>query len=138
MRFITPMLLVLSLSAAVFLRAAQSCTLTSGYHVFVIDSLPPNTPKLSMKCWSRDDDLGNHTLVPGQNFNFNFCESAWGSLFTCHLWWNGKDKTFDVYNSDWENEPCDKTHQCYWFAMQDGIYFSNRNPPRKLEKVYPW
>ncbi|KZV24248.1 hypothetical protein F511_01730 [Dorcoceras hygrometricum] len=128
---------VISLSIA-FLRA-KSCTLTSQYTVYIVSNLPPNTPMLSTHCWSRDDDLGSHTLAPGQNYNFNFCESAEGSTkFTCRLWWNGKDKTFDVFSSSWTFEPCDKTGTCNWFAKEDGIYFSNRNPPWKLQKVYPW
>ncbi|XP_073137731.1 S-protein homolog 29-like [Henckelia pumila] len=121
-------------------RVARSCTLTSQYDVSIISNLPPNTPELSMTCWSKDDNLGKHTLAPGQNYSFSFCESAWGtSKFTCHVWWiNGKDKTFDVYDSDWDNEPCDKSDHCYWFVQADGIYFANRNPPRRLEIVYPW
>lgn len=142
MRSILPILLILSLSS-IFLRARsleskKKCIFTAKYDVFVFSNLPPNTPMLSAKCWSKDDDLGIHALAPGQNFNFHFCESFLGSLFTCYLSWKGKGKTFNVYNSRWIDLMCDRTRQCYWFAKEDGIYFSDENPPKKLEKHYDW
>ncbi|KAL8038043.1 hypothetical protein ABFX02_11G077900 [Erythranthe guttata] len=102
--------------------------------VKVVDNLPPNSPQLFMHCASADDDLGNHTLTNGQDFHFKFCFNG-RTLFFCHLWWNGKQRAFDVYNS----RTCqDNKGICYWEARSDGIYHSEDNPPNDAYKVYDW
>nr|XP_009773608.1 PREDICTED: uncharacterized protein LOC104223803 [Nicotiana sylvestris] len=46
-----------------------------GYLMHIIDNSPTNSPALTLRCQSKDDDLGYHTLnVIGQEFRFKFQE----------------------------------------------------------------
>ncbi|KAL3644425.1 hypothetical protein CASFOL_011728 [Castilleja foliolosa] len=98
--------------------------------VYVKDALPQGSTTLFMHCTSGDDDLGNHTLTTGQDFHFSFC-IAEHTLFFCHLWWNGKNAAFEVFNNHkWTPKMCpNKT--CNWEARGDDIYFKNN-------KKYDW
>ncbi|KZV24245.1 hypothetical protein F511_01728 [Dorcoceras hygrometricum] len=120
-------------------ESKKKCFFTTKYQIYVVNNLPPNSPVLSAHCRSKNDDLGTHTMASGQTYNFNFCENFFlTTLFTCNLRWRGKDKTFPAFNSKWIDSPCDMTGDCYWFAKEDGIYFSDQNPPKRLEKHYDW
>ncbi|KAK6137915.1 hypothetical protein DH2020_028341 [Rehmannia glutinosa] len=108
------------------------------YYVYVINNLPPNsTEPLKLHCASKDNDLGYHTLTLNQNFNFNFCDNPFATVFFCHLWWGNKNKAFDAYSARWNRNPCIE-HHCYWATKSDGIYFSDAYPPDNLVKGYDW
>ncbi|KAI3472884.1 hypothetical protein Pfo_031200 [Paulownia fortunei] len=112
------------------------CLFSRHLTVFVVNGLPPNSPPLLLHCASGDDDLGNHTLTTGQNFHFDFCVN-FTTLFFCHLWWNGKNIAFNVYDSFWPIQFC-INNVCYWEAKSDGIYRSKHYPPKNLTKKYNW
>ncbi|KAI3448062.1 hypothetical protein Pfo_004727 [Paulownia fortunei] len=126
--------------STVLLQATASekrkCFFSRDYTVYVVNQLPSNSPPLLLHCASGDDDLGNHTLTVGQNFNFDFCIN-FKTLFFCHLWWNGKTLSFDVYNSFWHTKSCPKG-VCDWVVKSDGIYLSKYYPPKELIKEYNW
>ncbi|PIN24463.1 hypothetical protein CDL12_02814 [Handroanthus impetiginosus] len=109
------------------------CFFTSGYHVHVTNQLP--APELELHCASGNNDLGNHKIVQGYDFNWEFCENfARNTLFFCHLSWTNKEFSFDVFSSGWEERCHDG--QCYWEARTDGIYFTGGGRPFKKE--YDW
>ncbi|KAL3649285.1 hypothetical protein CASFOL_005688 [Castilleja foliolosa] len=110
--------------------------------VFVENNLPRDSPSLVFHCASGDDDLGYHTLTHlGQEYHFEFSILP-KTLFFCHLWWNGKDIAFDVFNAKWTTHHCARVpgeEICYWQAREDGIYLSkDYNPPTNFIKKYSW
>ncbi|KAL3638187.1 hypothetical protein CASFOL_017558 [Castilleja foliolosa] len=113
-----------------FTLSTAICFIESPYYVFVKDALPQGSPPLYMHCASGDTELGNHTLYTGQDFHFHFCPIEY-TLFFCHLWWNGKERAFEVFNNHkWKYPKCpDK--KCDWEARNDGIYLTNK-------KEYDW
>ncbi|KAL7094062.1 hypothetical protein ACP275_11G077800 [Erythranthe tilingii] len=130
------LLLQTLLISIIIVQTVSSCFLTRKITVKVVDNLPQNSPPLFLHCASGDKELGNHTLTTGQDFQFHFCVNA-HTLYFCHLWWNGKQKAFDVFNNDWPSWYCaDKV--CYWEARSDGIYNSKNYPPGDLDKKYDW
>ncbi|GFQ08528.1 hypothetical protein PHJA_002996800 [Phtheirospermum japonicum] len=81
--------LSLLLSTNLFHRA-HSCFFYPRIHVGFFNQLPkrPHKP-LYVHCKSKDDDLGIKTLMPGQYWEFTFCEKYLATLFRCDLHWKG-------------------------------------------------
>lgn len=122
-----------------FLQAtSKTCIFTPSYTIYVANKLPPNSAPLIAHCQSKDDDLGNHTIAVGQNYNWSFCENAAGNtLFFCHLYWGSKQAVFDVFSDPELANKCSK-NVCYWEAQSGGIFFNGYYPPKGLEKMYDW
>ncbi|KAK4732828.1 hypothetical protein R3W88_025816 [Solanum pinnatisectum] len=115
------------------------------YHVYIASALPENpSVKLNFHCQSKDDDLGNHELLPGQNWSFKFHENFIRStLFYCDFEWDGKQKTFNVFDDSIaciKQAKGDQTDTCYWLVKSDGFYLAYKvNPPSwALTKYYDW
>ncbi|KAK2985182.1 hypothetical protein RJ640_010471 [Escallonia rubra] len=69
------------------------------YELHVISRIPQSYPPLTIRCQSKDDDLGYHTLYAGDDFHWHFRSNAIGTtLYFCHFWWDSKQKVFDVFN----------------------------------------
>lgn len=108
-------------------------TCSAKVEVFIINGLPSS---MTIRCQSKDDDLGFRELAPSLSpgFNWRFNTVVFGhTLFFCHFWWGQNDTSFDSYNDDkmgWSevcyNEQEERT-TCYWQAREDGIYFNNEN-----------
>lgn len=115
---------------------AGLCVFTAKHRVYVVSNLPSNTAPLKIHCASGNNDLGNHTLYPNQDYRWSFCVNFIpNTLFFCHLWWGSKDKAFEVFRETWTDVPKD---QSWWIAKSDGIYFSDQTKPTKLQKKYDW
>ncbi|GFP99469.1 hypothetical protein PHJA_002091000 [Phtheirospermum japonicum] len=124
----------------VIIRTNGFCFSFSEGRFQVHNSLPSNSPPLTLHCASGDKELGFHNLTTNQDFNYNFCVNPY-TLFFCHLWWNGKNIAFDVYRQEWASKRCDRIRVCYWEARSDGIYSSiHRYPPTptNVRKVFSW
>ncbi|KAL3360064.1 hypothetical protein AABB24_016525 [Solanum stoloniferum] len=101
------------------------------YTVCVYNSLPVDSPKLRIHCYSKDNDLGFHVLSSYENFSWSFKFTKWflaRTVFSCHFWWGEKAQEIDVFN---EEDNCisdlqitSKTY-CQWTTQEDGIYLSN-------------
>ncbi|KAL7184248.1 hypothetical protein ACSBR2_026407 [Camellia fascicularis] len=104
--------------------------------VHIINSLPANDDHLQVRCQSKDDDLGMHTLTNGQEFNWKFHLNFQGStLFFCHFYWDTKDISFDVYNRHiYPSCGTLESHvlNCYWSVRSDGFYLSDDNYSWKM------
>ncbi|KAM7519421.1 hypothetical protein LguiB_018383 [Lonicera macranthoides] len=120
---------------------------TSEKEVHIVNGLPDNTHSLIIRCQSKDDDLGYHTLLVGQEFFWHFHDNLWGTtLFFCHFWWQGiMDRSFDVYDYKHKNPPCannkEEFQACYWLVKADGFYYSNHNAEfnsSDWQKLHPW
>ncbi|KAL3653065.1 hypothetical protein CASFOL_002746 [Castilleja foliolosa] len=106
--------------------------------VHVVNNLPSKSPVLGLRCQSKDDDLGYHTLSLYQDYNWSFCLHLFGrTLFFCHLYWGAKQKAFDVFRDKLGG----KVYQHhFWSIRGDGIYNYNfstdvTSPPTKM---YDW
>lgn len=130
-------LFFLIVSAFLF-QTTTSCFFVTKYTVFVVNNLPPNSPPLVLHCASKDDDLGYHTVTTNRQFRFSFCDKPLSTLFFCRFRWNGKDKAFQVFNSSWYQNRCNKNDVCYYAVKSDGFYFSNVYPPVEETFLSTW
>ncbi|GFP91866.1 hypothetical protein PHJA_001330600 [Phtheirospermum japonicum] len=99
-----------------------NCCFFSKIHVGFYNHLPATPPKpLYVHCKSKDDNLGTHTLTPGQSWGFNFCSKPLATLFRCELHWNGMYLNNVVaYNARWVIfNPCHKS-DCTWTVSEAG------------------
>uniref|UniRef100_A0A1U7VD36 S-protein homolog n=1 Tax=Nicotiana sylvestris TaxID=4096 RepID=A0A1U7VD36_NICSY len=112
--------------------------------VYIIDALSYDISKpLTVRCQSKDDDLGNKTfnarykvLHPNEEFSFSFRRKVLigSTLYFCHFWWENKDKSFEVFNNHIAEKDCGNVNgdldECYWRVQADGFYFgAHRYPP---------
>lgn len=91
---------------------------------------------LILHCKSGDDDLGQKLLYPGQNFEWRFRSSYFGStLFFCSFQWFGEQglKHFDIYV---EERDADYS-LCIWHIKKDGPCFLKNESPLEWQ-CYPW
>ncbi|GFP80019.1 hypothetical protein PHJA_000145300 [Phtheirospermum japonicum] len=90
-----------------------------------MNNLPSNYPPLNLRCKSKNDDLGYHTLLVNQDFHWSFCQNIFGkTLFFCHLYWGSKQRAFVSFSSKHRSAP---SFQLYWSARKHGIYLNNFN-----------
>ncbi|QDP16946.1 putative plant self-incompatibility S1 family protein [Turnera subulata] len=131
------------LSIIPFLASANTSInfeiLRNKYEVHVINGFSSNAQPLLLRCWSKNDNLGNHTLYIGGDFNFRFglrvippsshfyCDFNHGANYL---------KEVSVFDEDEVLGLCSRTKTCYWRSQDDGLYFSNDNSSWK--KLYMW
>ncbi|KAJ4850197.1 hypothetical protein Tsubulata_027133 [Turnera subulata] len=108
------------------------------FRVHVIDGFSSNDQPLLLHCWSKDQDLGNHTLYIGGDFNFRFGSRVVApyTRFTCEMHWGQKHQTVTVFNKRSVENWCCNSGQCYWRGQDDGIYYSSDNS--SYQKKYDW
>ncbi|XP_042509114.1 S-protein homolog 5-like [Macadamia integrifolia] len=76
---------------------------------------------LTIRCKSKDDDLGVHYIPYKQYFEWGFNDNFWETtLFFCRIQWRDADISFDVYDAKRDRFRCD---QCWWSARIDALYF---------------
>ncbi|OWM87207.1 hypothetical protein CDL15_Pgr010239 [Punica granatum] len=93
------------------------------YHVRVENGLKGRP--LYAHCKSREDDLGEHKLQPGEQFSWGFYINMFGTtLFFCRMWYDLGHKSFEVFNclqDEFIYQFCGY-NTCHWKPMDDGIY----------------
>ncbi|KAG5523588.1 hypothetical protein RHGRI_035402 [Rhododendron griersonianum] len=68
--------------------------------VQIFSRVPDKPTPLNLRCQSKDDDIGYHTLHTGQDLHWSFNRNFWGTtLFFCHFYWGSKTRVFNVYDS---------------------------------------
>ncbi|KAL6194626.1 PREDICTED: uncharacterized protein LOC101312887 [Fragaria vesca subsp. vesca] len=96
--------------------------------VTITNTLPGN-PDLTLHCKSKDDDLGEHLLHPGNSYHFRFGVSWIGTtMFWCTFQWSGQSKYFHVYDND-----RDDCNACTWTLREAGPCLQG-----KKETCYVW
>ncbi|KAG9130901.1 hypothetical protein Leryth_006678 [Lithospermum erythrorhizon] len=123
-----------------FIHKANALEIFKKYHVHCVNQLPNGSPSLSIRCRSKDNDLGTHELRTNEEFQWEFRDNViMSTLFFCHFSWGNKQKQFDVYSSDWTTDQC-TPNGCYWIAAKDGIYYSGVGvwPRSSWGKRYEW
>ena len=120
---------------------------TQGVSVHIINGLPSNNNPLNFRCQSKDDDLGYHTLLVGEEYYWEFHLNFFipNTLFFCHFYWQSKDKSFDVFDGLMKfpscNHPSLHDIKCFWLVKADGFYFSeHRGDPNSPDwnKLVSW
>ena len=91
-------------------------------------------------CKSKDDDLGEHQIGPGGNFNWSFRENFWQTtLYWCNfksILGHASGEVFWPEKRNWLGARCGH-HNCIWVAREDGI--SLRLGSQDLyQLMYPW
>ncbi|KAL7177467.1 hypothetical protein ACSBR2_030764 [Camellia fascicularis] len=102
----------------------------------------PNNPEpLTLRCQSRDDDLGTHILNFGEDFQWSFRINVfYTTSFFCHFWWGSKQQSFDVFFYYTLGDYCKSPtgiYTCYWRVRTDGFYIANGNNAT-LFKLHDW
>lgn len=132
----TLFLFMLANCVQVFALQKRRCIFTIGYHIHITNKIPSNRDPLFIRCQSKDDDLGNHTLTSGQEYVWSFCENFFrNTLFFCHARWGSKNLNFDAFNAKWGD-----LDDCFWEAKVDGLYMSTgeNTVPKPFRKYHPW
>ncbi|KAH6763563.1 hypothetical protein C2S52_020996 [Perilla frutescens var. hirtella] len=99
--------------------------------IIIYNELPD---KMIVLCASKDDDLDEHIVDPGNHYNISFCYIPFITKFYCYLQWGDKSRDFAAYKGMWafRNVPCGyRKDDCSWFAHSDGIYLYE-------DKRYDW
>ncbi|KAH6809153.1 hypothetical protein C2S51_026936 [Perilla frutescens var. frutescens] len=107
------------------------------YEVHVINNVDNSSDELVVHCKSADDDLGEHFLDNGEDWNWKFRVNFFRStLFFCHLQMGGMQKRFAAFDTDNISYQCEETSSCFWSVRKEGIYFSCDN--KNYVKKYNW
>ncbi|XVF85016.1 hypothetical protein PTKIN_Ptkin17bG0084900 [Pterospermum kingtungense] len=108
------------------------------FKVHILNGFADNANPLIIHCYSLDDDLGQHTLWKGQEFQFKFGLNLFRSTyFECTFKWGSKSTDpFSVFTGNIESITCKATGNCFWKVTEYGIYFSNNN--KDWEKRLGW
>lgn len=130
-----PLLFILAISYPVLAWGSKPISFNDNKSIFcfkfrvhIINGFSSNKNPLSLHCWSQDNDLGNHTLYIGGDFNFKFGLASFGkTIFHCDFKWAEKHRFANVFTDGMESSTCCDTNSCYWKTEDDGIYFSNDN-----------
>lgn len=98
------------------------------YEMYINNGFEKGNNNIRVHCQSKDDDLGFHTLLPGEEFHWRFRENFWATtLYFCHFWWGSKDANFIVFDQNLSVKCNNPSHQCCWKADELGFFFSYSN-----------
>ena len=122
-------ILVISLFIVHHAMLVSACAFKEDiFHVHVANNLPQNSAPLTVRCQSKDTDIGYHTLNVSQEIQWHFCTTWFSTLYFCHFWWNNREAVFDVYNLTYIKPKCHNhipgqgKNTCYWIVRDDGFY----------------
>ena len=78
---------------------------------------------ITFDCKSYDDNLGTHTLIPGQSYEWKFRYNFWGDTrFFCHLRW----REYSVHFDAWKKKETECSKLCVYEATNDVIIGPDR------------
>ncbi|KAI5660607.1 hypothetical protein M9H77_19930 [Catharanthus roseus] len=119
-------ILVLSLLCTSQLISGQ---LGYAYFVHIFNQLPVGSNPLTVRCQSKNDDIGYKTLDVNEEFQWHFFDNLF-TLFFCHFWWDNKQAVFDVFNRSfgpfkcYNHIPGQGEQTCTWHVRADGFYMA--------------
>ncbi|KAK6795689.1 hypothetical protein RDI58_009144 [Solanum bulbocastanum] len=126
------------------MQITNAITLNPKYTLRFVSDLPQYTHLVQVHCQSKDDDIENRILNPGDQFEFSFHMNFVGStLYHCSFLWGLKHNNFDVFKP-WHSfcgsvKPFENGY-CTWLMKDSGIYLAlGSNPsPGDFKFLYPW
>lgn len=115
-----------------------SCPASCKVGVHIISGVPNDKPTpLQVRCQSKDDDIGFHTLYQSQEltwrFNPNFITTT---LYWCHFYWGAKQRSFAVYDNKISYRCPSIFCEYYWVARPTGFKLSLNK--KNWEKMNDW
>ena len=138
---------VLELLTLLLLLCDARVLVSGKTHVHLINQLGSD---LNVHCWSKDDDLGQHTISSGQEYQWRFNRLivvfyVMRTRFHCSVSRAGaNDFKFLAYESLRDHYSCGGTrngrnHNCRWLFAPEGIYFYNYKASIwSLRYPWPW
>ncbi|AES76933.2 putative plant self-incompatibility S1 [Medicago truncatula] len=116
-------------------EARETIAYSFGYRVTVFiynKVLTPTPTNITVRCKSKDDNLGDHTLMPGETYEFSFKPSHLpfkNTLFFCGFTWPGNPHRhyLDIYD-----QAHDHCKQCSWdIILEGGCFYDGKCVPWK-------
>ena len=105
-----------------FAESKQQLPFTK-WKVTILNEMTTST--LIVHCKSKDDDLGEHILRTGDNYNWSFKENFWiSTLFWCNFSSKHGQVSGNVFwpeGGSWFNDQCIHNN-CTWAIRDQGIY----------------
>lgn len=97
-------------------------------HVCIINDLRADL-NLTTHCKSKDDDIGVHVLLFGENFTITFRPNVLGTtLFHCSMeWYLSTVKHFDIYDVGRDNKICKFCKHYNWKIRVGGPCMYNKD-----------
>ncbi|XP_042477633.1 S-protein homolog 2-like [Macadamia integrifolia] len=140
LKFVLVLAFTLALSKAYIVEGKYSIDVrwAPKYTVHVINDLGQNQ-ELNIHCKSKDDDLGPHTLMFGQEFSWTFQVNFFKTtLFWCNMQWGNTQGSFEIFNAKTDKAYGGKPY--YRKVRKDGIYYDNDDSKRDgaYWKKYSW
>ncbi|CAI0598836.1 unnamed protein product [Linum tenue] len=92
--------------------------------------------KITVRCESKDDDLGSRRLVNGDVYSWSFSRNIFGTtLFWCDVATarSKKHLSFNAYDESQRKKGMPKLHELTWEIKDDGLYFAGFPIP-----IAPW
>ncbi|KAG7616196.1 Plant self-incompatibility S1 [Arabidopsis thaliana x Arabidopsis arenosa] len=99
-----------------------------------------NQLTLLYHCKSKDDDLGNRSLQPGESWSFSFGRQFFGrTLYFCSFSWPNESHSFDIYKDHRDSGGDNKceSDRCVWKIRRNGPCRFN-DETKKFDLCYPW
>ena len=110
----------------------------SPWEVAILNHMKDST--LLAHCKSKNDDLGEHVIVPGGKYYWMFSENVWQStLFWCNFSSKHGQASGEVFwpdNGGWLQDRC-ASNTCIWAARDDGISL-RLGSLDSYQLIYPW
>lgn len=120
----------------IFAGVSHQCNIvfTPKHTLHFINEIPNS--QITLRCRSKEDDLGFHTLKTHDDYHFKFCQQFFGrTLYACDVKWADKKASFHGFDIELGQEWCVE-YVCKWTMMPDGIYFTVKK--NRLVKRYNW
>lgn len=114
---------------------AKKCNIlaTPKYTIYIKDEIPNSN--ITVRCRSKEDDLGFHNLKENQEYNFSFCQQFLGrTLFACDVKWTNKKSSFHGFDLKLGQEHC-SNYKCRWSVKADGVFLVEK---KKYLKFSNW
>ncbi|XAR62732.1 hypothetical protein NMG60_11017592 [Bertholletia excelsa] len=107
----------------------------------VVTLITTATRSWTVRCQSKDTDLGLRTLHANQQIHWDFHINLFKStLFFCHFYWGAKDAVFNVFTRRFSAKYCaihsGQDFNCTWEAREDGFDVSNGSG--NFTKIFDW
>ncbi|CAL1362433.1 unnamed protein product [Linum trigynum] len=83
--------------------------------------------KITVRCESKDDDLGSRRLVAGDVYSWSFSRNIFGTtLYWCDVSTarGKKHLTFNSYDESQKKKGMPQLHEITWEIKDDGLYFA--------------
>lgn len=97
---------------------ASGCSPTEQQTVYIINTLPVESPPLKARCGFDGRDLEDNVLYHDQDFHWSYCDDSDGKVLSCNLQWRSKSATFNAFRVSSKS----RVSESFWSARSDGVF----------------